>query len=157
VISRFRGDVDEICALLGYYTALRSSSLPKFLGLLDHWNGTGCPKTSVQNYQSTLPNIPEEHGSYPLLSGKVNCEVYTVIILSVVFMRAEAPIGDFRGRQLQEAGQKCITCSCITVTSEHVLFWWPNREWCVCEVSEQIEIHKRPCRGHDKDIITRKT
>jgi hypothetical protein len=30
VISGFRRDVDEICALLGYYTALNGSSVPTF-------------------------------------------------------------------------------------------------------------------------------
>ena len=30
VISGFRSDVDKICALLGYYAALTSSSIPKF-------------------------------------------------------------------------------------------------------------------------------
>jgi hypothetical protein len=30
VISGFRCDVDEICALLGYYTALSGSSVPTF-------------------------------------------------------------------------------------------------------------------------------
>jgi hypothetical protein len=28
VISGFRGDVDDICALLGYHTALRATELP---------------------------------------------------------------------------------------------------------------------------------
>jgi hypothetical protein len=30
VISHFRRDVDEICALLGYYAALSGSSIPTF-------------------------------------------------------------------------------------------------------------------------------
>jgi hypothetical protein len=45
-VSDFRRDVYEICALLGYYAALRGSS-----------------EMSVQNYHSTLRNIPEERRS----------------------------------------------------------------------------------------------
>jgi hypothetical protein len=50
--------VDDICALLGYYAALSGRSLPTFRDNL--WVPIGCPETSVQNYHSTLRNIPEE-------------------------------------------------------------------------------------------------
>jgi hypothetical protein len=43
----FRRDVDEICALLGYYTA-----------------SSGNPVVKVQDYHSTLRNIPEERRSH---------------------------------------------------------------------------------------------
>ena len=76
VISDFRRDVPEICALLGYYAALSGSSVPTFqenlsvpssrvkkffLGLPDRKMGPiGSPGTSIQNHRSTLRNIPEE-------------------------------------------------------------------------------------------------
>jgi uracil phosphoribosyltransferase len=52
MISGFRRDVDEICALLGYYAA---SSRPLKMGPIR------CPETSVNNYHMTPRNIPEEH------------------------------------------------------------------------------------------------
>jgi hypothetical protein len=73
VISGFRRDVDEICALLGYHAALSLSSISTFRdNLLFPFSGVmkskkkalkmgpiGCPETSAQNYRSTLLNIPE--------------------------------------------------------------------------------------------------
>ena len=48
----------EICTLLECYAAL-------FLDCLTHETGpTGCPETSVTNYQSILHNIQEERGSH---------------------------------------------------------------------------------------------
>ena len=52
VISGFRRDVDEICALLGCYAALSDSSVPTFRDNI-----------SVKDYHSTLRNIPEERRS----------------------------------------------------------------------------------------------
>jgi hypothetical protein len=49
VISDFRRDVDQICALLGYYAASSGNPL-----------STRCPEISVKDYQSTLRNISEE-------------------------------------------------------------------------------------------------
>ena len=79
VISGFRRDVAEICALLGYYAALSGSSVLSFqenlsvpssrikkffLGLPDPKMGPiGSPETSIQNHRSTLRNIPEERRS----------------------------------------------------------------------------------------------
>jgi hypothetical protein len=49
---RFHRDVDEICALLGYYAASCGNCLP-----------TRCPETSVDNYHMMPRNIPEERRS----------------------------------------------------------------------------------------------
>jgi hypothetical protein len=63
VISGFRRDINEICCLLGFYTALNGSSLfdvsEQPIGAIK--NGlSGCPETSVKNYHSTLRNISEK-------------------------------------------------------------------------------------------------
>jgi hypothetical protein len=86
VISSFRRDVDEICALQGYYAVLIGSSVPTFRDNLSHpssrvkkskkkrkllWVSSWplkmgpmcCPETSVQNYNFMLRNIPEERRS----------------------------------------------------------------------------------------------
>ena len=79
VISGSRRGVDEIFALLGHYAPLSGCSLPTFRDNISvpssrvkkskkkNWASwplmmgpTGCPKTSVHNYHSTLCNIPEE-------------------------------------------------------------------------------------------------
>jgi hypothetical protein len=76
VISGFRRDVGDICAVLGYHAALSGSSIPTFrdnlfvpssrprsprrkplLGVLEPWR---CADTSVKNYHSALRNIPEQ-------------------------------------------------------------------------------------------------
>jgi hypothetical protein len=83
VIWGFRHYLDEICALLGYYTACSGDSLPTFRDNLSvppsrdlkksegtwiFWNSLkmgsiGCPETSVRNYQYTLLNVPEQRRS----------------------------------------------------------------------------------------------
>ena len=67
---------NETCSLLGYYARLRGSSVPTFRDNLSvpfqgSWTSwplnmrpTRCPETSVQNYHSTLRNIPEEFRSH---------------------------------------------------------------------------------------------
>ena len=85
VISGFRRDVDEICALLGCYAAYSGNSLRTFrynlavpsskvnnsnlcwISWLLKMGPIGCPETSVRNYHSTLRNIPEERRSLFLL------------------------------------------------------------------------------------------
>jgi hypothetical protein len=76
VISGFRRAVDKICVLLGYYTALSGSSLrmfsvPFLRVKISSWTSwplkmgpISCPETSVNNYHSTLRNIPEERRSH---------------------------------------------------------------------------------------------
>jgi hypothetical protein len=65
VISGFRRDVNEICALLGCYAASCGNCLPKFR---DSWplkmGPIRCPETSVNNYHTTLRNITEERWSF---------------------------------------------------------------------------------------------
>jgi len=61
--------VNEICILLGFYTAKIGSLLPmshlQGSSCLDHENGTNmCPETMVSNYLSMLCKIPEECGSH---------------------------------------------------------------------------------------------
>jgi hypothetical protein len=87
LISGFRSDVDEICALLGYYAASCGNCLPTFrdcypartfqniryrllaffLAYLDSWpvkmGPIRCPETSVNSYHTTSRNIPEESRS----------------------------------------------------------------------------------------------
>ena len=80
VISGFRRDVDEICAHLRYYadrvvilyrrfgttyrSHLKRSRSPRTSWLLK-MGPIGFHKTSVQNYHSTLRNIPEERRFHP--------------------------------------------------------------------------------------------
>jgi hypothetical protein len=86
VTSDFHRDVDEICALLGHYAASNGNPLPTFRDnvsvptsrvkksknkrSVSSWTSwplnlgpTRCPETSVKDYHSTLPNIPEERRS----------------------------------------------------------------------------------------------
>ena len=53
MISCFCCKVDEIFALLGYYTVYSGNSIP-----------VGCPKTLVRNYYYTLRNTPDERRSH---------------------------------------------------------------------------------------------
>jgi hypothetical protein len=69
IISGFRREADENCALLGYYAANSGDSLSTFrddlsvpysrikMGLI------GCTKTSKRNYHYSLRNNPEERSS----------------------------------------------------------------------------------------------
>jgi len=71
VISGFRREVDEICALLGYYAAYSGNSLLTFRDILSvpSLKGQGpivCSEASVRNYHFTLPNIPEYRRSHVL-------------------------------------------------------------------------------------------
>jgi hypothetical protein len=78
VISGCRRDVDEICALLGYYSASSGNPLPTFRDNVSvqssrakkssSWNSwplkmgpIRCPEASVKDYHSTRRNLPEEH------------------------------------------------------------------------------------------------
>jgi len=61
--------VNEICTLLGFYTAKIGSLLPmshlQGSSCLAHEDGTDrCPETMVTNYQSMKHKIPEECGSH---------------------------------------------------------------------------------------------
>jgi hypothetical protein len=82
VNSGFRRDVDEICALLGYYAASSGNPLPTFpdnvsvpssrvrkLTYRPLKMGPICsPETSIKDYHSTLRNIPEECRSHQFRS-----------------------------------------------------------------------------------------
>ena len=59
VISDFRREVDENCAVLGYYTASSGDYLPTFRDNL-----------SVRNYYYSLHNDPEERNSHLGTSAK---------------------------------------------------------------------------------------
>jgi len=74
VISGFRREIVERCALLGYYAASSGNFVPIFwnnlsvqesIRILDSWTRRmgriGCPETSVRNYHYSLRNNPEEH------------------------------------------------------------------------------------------------
>ena len=86
VISGFSHDVDEIFALLGYYAALSGSPVPTFrdnlsvpssrvkkskkkVFFLDFLTLQDRTDTSVQDYHSTLPNIPEVRSSHQYRGG----------------------------------------------------------------------------------------
>jgi hypothetical protein len=74
VISGFRCDIDEICALLGYCAASNGDHLPTFRDNVSvptsrvkkslKMGPIRCPKTSVNHNHSTLCNSPEERRSY---------------------------------------------------------------------------------------------
>ena len=69
MISGLCRNVDDICALLGYYAACSGNFLATFRDNLSvpssrappfKMGQIGCPETSVTNYHYTLRNIPEE-------------------------------------------------------------------------------------------------
>jgi hypothetical protein len=66
VTSGFRRDVDQICALLGYYATSNGNPLPTFLGNVSlpssrvKMGPIRCPKTSIKDYHYTLRNAQEE-------------------------------------------------------------------------------------------------
>jgi hypothetical protein len=71
VISGFHRDVDDNCALLGYYAPSNDNPLPKFCNKVSapssrplKMGPIRCPKTSVKDYHSTLCNTPGECGSH---------------------------------------------------------------------------------------------
>jgi hypothetical protein len=57
---------DEICALLGYYTAWigKSTFRDNLSAPSSRAKKSGCPETSVRNYHSTLRDIQEERRSH---------------------------------------------------------------------------------------------
>jgi hypothetical protein len=86
-ISGFRHDVDELCALLGYYAASSGNPLPTFRDNVSLPYSRSprknsplkmvpkhCPETSVKGYHSTLRNILEECKSLGLLTLKVGTD-----------------------------------------------------------------------------------
>ena len=75
LISGFRRELDEICTLLGYYTALKGSPVPTFRDNLSVPSSMvkKTKKKIVRNYHSTLRNIPEESRSQ---SQDSLCEIY---------------------------------------------------------------------------------
>jgi hypothetical protein len=89
MVSGFRRGTDEICALLGYYTASSGNPLPMFRDNVSvpsssvkkskkkrtSWHlkmgTTRCPEKSIKDYHSTLLNTPQECRSHitPNFSG----------------------------------------------------------------------------------------
>jgi hypothetical protein len=66
-ISGCRRDIDEICALLGYYAPSNGNPLPTFRNNVPLKIGPiRCPETTVKDYHSTLRNTPAERRS-PIL------------------------------------------------------------------------------------------
>jgi hypothetical protein len=75
VISRFRPEVDENCALLGYYVASSGNSIPTFRGQpispifkcqefkKKEMLPMGCLETPARNYLYSPRNSPEERSS----------------------------------------------------------------------------------------------
>jgi hypothetical protein len=88
MISRFRREVDENCALLGYYAESSGNSLPTFHDNLSvpssrvKLGPTSCPETSVRNYHSLLLNNPEERSS----KKHVIQQMYIKYNVSVIFV-----------------------------------------------------------------------
>jgi hypothetical protein len=60
VISGFRREVDETCALLCYYAAYSGNFIPTFRDNPFKMGLICCPETWVRNYPQTLRNNPEE-------------------------------------------------------------------------------------------------
>jgi hypothetical protein len=83
LISVFRRDVDDICALLGYYTASCGNSLPTFRGNVSvpssrvNMGQIRCAETSVNNYHTTPRNTPEQRRSLHTIC---------VLLLMIYFM-----------------------------------------------------------------------
>jgi hypothetical protein len=123
LISGFWREVDEICALLGYYIAYNGNSLPTFRGNLSvpsprvkKYKKIGqacCPETSVKNYQSTLSNIPEKRRSR-----ESSCSYIVVIKYSNL---TYAKLNDTSGRNRQfsshlpESQNYLYLSACISV------------------------------------------
>jgi len=75
VSSDFRREMDENCALPGYYAASNDNLLPTFRDYIsvpssmvkNSWplkiGPTGFPETSARNYYYSLRNKPEERSS----------------------------------------------------------------------------------------------
>jgi hypothetical protein len=70
VISGFHREVNENCALLGYYAASSGNFFNDVSGhesFLDSWllnmGPIGCPEKSARNYYHSLRNSPEERSS----------------------------------------------------------------------------------------------
>ena len=68
-ISGFRRNVDEICALLGYY------AIP-----------IRCPETSVNNYYTTPRIIPEERRSENKLWSVTSTKTYDTFLVDLHFV-----------------------------------------------------------------------
>ena len=72
LMSSFHREVDENCALLGYYAASSGNFLPTFRDNLsapysgdENWRDRQVvPETSVRNYLYSLRNNPEERSSH---------------------------------------------------------------------------------------------
>jgi hypothetical protein len=101
VISGFRPEVDENCALLGYYAAISGKSVPTFrrnlsgpifkgqeiqeLTFFSLEDGPiGCPETSVRNYQYLLRNKPEKRSSHLLGGGSLSSDVRVLWLCVIV-------------------------------------------------------------------------
>ena len=64
---------DEICALLGYYTAWigKSTFRDNLSAPSSRTKKSGCPEGSVRNYHSTLRDIQEERRSHFHYGGRL--------------------------------------------------------------------------------------
>jgi len=98
VISGFRRELDENCALLGYHAASSGNFLPTFRDNLSipfsRVKKTGpmdCPETSVRNHHYSLRDDPEERSSLCLFIclfdsqhfGRTDCEPPAVVTRTV--------------------------------------------------------------------------
>ena len=70
VISGFRREVAENCALLGYYAASSDNFLPTFR---ENLSVSSSGFKSVRNYHYSLRNNPEKRGS----QGQDTCSFHT--------------------------------------------------------------------------------
>jgi hypothetical protein len=77
MILGFCSEVDETCALLGYYAA-SSGNLLTILGPV------GCPETSIRNYHYLLHNKPAACSSHPHIIEVKNAWIYTSVFLFVL-------------------------------------------------------------------------
>ena len=101
MISGFCHDINEICALLGFYKAQSGNPVPTFQDNLLVPLSSG--KRLVSNYQSTLHKNPEERRfhkfesfgiSYQTLSFYMNCCYWILPIQHMVHSCQAAPVNN---------------------------------------------------------------
>jgi hypothetical protein len=98
VISGFRREADENCALMAYYDAANSNFLPTFrYNVLIHLKGSRCLsmgtigrlETSISNFHSSLRSNHEECSSEQrsLIPSKNPCYLFTYTLTVAQWLR----------------------------------------------------------------------
>jgi len=86
VISGFRREVEENCALVGYYAVRSSNLLPKFWDNLRSYlwrrGPIGCPETSIINGHFSLHSNQEDGSSQPGCGAGGQCDKQITTVLT---------------------------------------------------------------------------